>query len=317
MSSVLLTPELAGLLSERARTFSFAARFLPRDQRDATTVLYAFCRVVDDLVDEPADGVSPEETAARLAGWRSWIERGLPARGLPEPAPLAEALRRVVAAYALPASYLLGLVDGVASDLGAVRMASFAELRRYCVRVAGTVGLSMCHVLGCREPGALAAAVELGVAMQLTNVLRDLGADLRRGRVYLPADELARFGLTAEGLLELARSGGPPDERFGALMEFQVARARQYYAQGIGGVWMLPGRGRTAILVAARLYRAILDEVERGGFAVLHRRAATSPARKLREALHCLTLVALRPGAGTGAAVRPETLREALAWLER
>lgn len=304
------------LLAARAHTFALATTLLPRPRREAVTVLYSFCRTIDDLVDEPRPGMTREEIAAALADWRRWLEMGLPPHSLPEPASLAEDLREVVLSHDVPPRYLLGLVDGVASDLGPVRMANFAALRRYAVQVAGTVGLAMCHVLGTRDPIALAAAVELGIAMQLTNILRDVGGDLREGRIYFPLDELAAFGFTPNCLFDLAAKRQAPDERFDALMRQQIARAREYYARGMVGVWRLPWRTRSAILLAARLYRAILDEIEPCADVVLTRRVATSRVRKLREAALCVTLVAFYPGTQAEPGPRAVTLQEALAWLE-
>jgi phytoene synthase len=315
LSQAGLTPELAALLPTRARTFAFAAALLPAPQREAVTALYAFCRTIDDLVDEPPPGAKPADVRAALADWRGWLASGLPPDALPEPAPLAEAVRAVARRHDVPRQYLLGLIDGVASDLEPARMPTFAALRRYCVQVAGTVGLAMCHVLGARDPGALAAAVELGVAMQLTNILRDVGADLRAGRIYLPIDELATFGYTPERLLDVVASGERPDDAFGYLVRFQAARARSYYARGMAGVWLLPRGSRAAILLAARLYRAILDGVEAAGPAILRTRPGTSPLRKAGEAAICLLLTAL-PRDPAPAGRPPESLKEALAWLE-
>jgi phytoene synthase len=246
--------------------------------------------VMDDLVDEPPAGLSQAEIRSRLGEWRRWLE----SRGdaSPEPAELAVALRDVIDEYELPTVYLTQLLDGLESDLGTVQMTDFAALRRYCFQVAGTVGLAMCHVLGARQPEALAAAAELGVAMQLTNVLRDLGADLRTGRCYLPADELARFGCSPERLRALAVQRRPDDE-FRALLRFQIARARGYYARGLAGVWLLPPEARPAILVAGRLYRAILGTIEANGYDVLDRRAVVSRLAKGYEALAALLLVRL------------------------
>ena len=171
-------------------------------------------------------------------------------------------------------------------------MPDFLTLRRYCFLVAGTVGLAMCHVLGSRRPEALAAAAELGIAMQLTNVLRDLGADLRDDRCYLPADELARFRYSPARLRALAWRGRPDDD-FRSLMRFQIARARGYYARGLAGVWLLPARARPAILIAGRLYRAILGAIETSDYDVLHRRAVVSWRVKGYEALAALMLVRL------------------------
>jgi phytoene synthase len=300
VSRPALTPALADLLPRKARSFSLAARFLPAPRRDATVVLYAFCRVMDDLVDEPPVGLSPSAIHAQLRDWRRWLES---ADGpSPEPAELAVALRDVIAAYDLPTLYLTQLLDGLESDLGAVEMPDFVALRRYCFQVAGTVGLAMCHILGARQPEALAAAAELGVAMQLTNVLRDLGADLRAGRCYLPADELTHFGCPPDRLRVLAARRRPSDE-VRALLRFQIARARGYYARGLAGVWLLPPEVRPAILVAGRLYRAILATIEANGYDVLDRRAVVPRTVKAYETLAALLLVRL-----WGNGVVPEAL---------
>jgi len=289
---------------------------LPRGDREAVAVLYAFCRTVDDLVDEPSPDMSRAAVAASLAAWRGWLERGLPPRAEPHPPELAAALREVVRERAVPTRYLCALIDGVASDLEPVRVPDFAALRRYAVRVAGTVGLAMCHVLGARDPAALTAAVELGIAMQLTNILRDVGADLRADRVYLPIDDLAAHGYTPARLLALGADPTLADPAFEEMMRHQIARARAYYERGIVGVWRLPRRTRTAILLAVRLYRAILDEVECSIPAVLTRRVGASRRRKLGEVAYCLVVAAVRPGIPTVTDQRPNALQEALAWLE-
>jgi phytoene synthase len=311
-----LTPDLAALLPEKARTFAFAARFLPRDQRSRVVVLYAFCRLMDDLVDEPPPGVGPAETRRRLATWREWLCDGASGCALPEPAMLAAPVWALIEERQLPMAYLLGLLHGLESDLDLVRMADFVALRRYCFLVAGTVGLAMSHLLGARQPEALAAAAELGIAMQLTNILRDLGSDLRAGRCYLPTDELATFGYSAERLAARALDGHR-DDAFRALMRFQIGRARQHYARGLAGVPLLPAEARPAILIAGRLYRAILDAIEASDFDVFHRRAATSKRTKLYEAVTALVhlrFAAERTGADA-LAPRSESLAELTAWL--
>ncbi len=282
--------DFAQLLPAKARTFAFAARFLPAAERRAVTVLYAFCRVMDDLVDEPPLGLEPSAIRAQLAAWRRWLVADATGEE-PQPAELARALReQVLTPYRMPVPLLTTLLDGVESDLDVVRMPDFPALRRYAVQVAGVVGLAMCHILNARQPEALNAASELGIAMQLTNVLRDVGGDLRGDRIYLPADELRRFGYSEARLRALVDSGKPPDEDFRALLRFQIARARGYYARGLVGVWALPPRARPAILIAGRLYGAILDAIEANGYDVLHRRAATSRLVKAREAAAALLL---------------------------
>jgi phytoene synthase len=306
-----LTPELAELLPRKARTFALAARFLPAPQRQATIVLYAFCRYMDDLVDEPPAGLTPSLVRARLADWRRWLAAGPAAGRSPEPVALGNALREVIAEYALPTVYLTQLIDGVESDLDPVRMPGLPALERYCFLVAGTVGLAMCHVLGTRQPEALAAAADLGIAMQLTNILRDLGADLRAGRCYQPADELARFGYSHAQLQRLAIQG-QTDDPFRGLMQFQIDRARGYYARGLAGVWLLPPAARPAILVAGRLYRAILNTIEASGYDVLQRRAVVSRRVKAYESLVALLLVRLWGDASVPAEIPPPAERLAL-----
>lgn len=287
-----LSPELAALLPQKARTFALASRFLPQRQRMPVVVLYAFCRLLDDLVDEPPPDLDPAVISARLQTWRAWLLDCWSVADPPEPVDLALALRAVLEDHDLPPVYLTQLIDGLASDLQPVQIPDFAALRHYSFLVAGTVGLAMSHLLGGRGPEALAAAGDLGIAMQLTNILRDLGADIRNGRCYLPADELAQHGFTAERLCALVAHGHPDDD-FRDLMRMQIARARVYYARGLAGVWLLPPDARPAILIAGRLYRAILNTIEANDYDVLRRRAVVSRLAKAYEALISLALVRL------------------------
>lgn len=293
-SSIYLTPELARLLADKARSFSYAARFLPAEQREATRVLYAFCRTMDDLVDEPPPGVSPADARRRIAEWRDWLTAGASAAGRgPDPACLSTAIGAIVESAGVPTGYLLALLTGVESDLGRVRVSDFAALHHYCMLVAGVVGLAMSHLLGVTSEQGRVAAANLGIAMQLTNVLRDVGGDLGRDRIYLPADEMARFGYSEDRLRALAAAGGCADEDFRALMRFQIARTRVYYERGLAGVWLLPPGSRPAILAAGRIYRAILDRIEANDYDVLRRRAITSRLLKIREGLVAHTIVRL------------------------
>lgn len=290
---VALAPDLAGLLPAHARTFAFATRFLSAADRPAVVTLYAFCRFVDDLVDERPASVNPNAVRADLDQWRRWLAGGCQSTR-PSPVNLALALRDLLQERQLPVPSLLALLDGVESDIDPVAVPEFAALRHYCWQVAGTVGLLMCQLLCSDHPiEAATAAIDLGIAMQLTNVLRDVGKDLRQGRVYLPADEMARFGYSSGRLHVLAASGLPPDDDFRELIQFQVERARRYYARGLAGVWLLPPSARLSILLAGRLYRAILDDIEASGYDVLRRRASTSKIVKAREALAALAIVRL------------------------
>jgi 15-cis-phytoene synthase len=276
----------------RARTFWFASHFVPADCRATVAGLYAFARAIDDLVDEPSPTLARDDVLHQLAAWRAWLDQPLL---LPPPPDrhLAASLAPALRSRGLPAVYLQMLVDGVASDLNGPRISSWSELRGYCVQVASSVGLAMCHLLGVGDdPLAREAAIELGIAMQLTNILRDIGADLRAGRVYVPADDLAAHGYCRDRLArlaaEVARSGpGVLDDQFRDLMRTQIARARAHYARGIAGVARLPADGRLAILLAARLYRAILNDIEGADYDVFTRRAATSSWFKLGEVVRC------------------------------
>lgn len=270
------------LMRTHAQTFYFAARFLPATVREAVVTLYAFCRYADDLVDEARTPGEREQARRELAAWRGWLWDG--ARGpCPNPA-IGHPLGEVLQEHCVPLHYLLDLIAGVESDLDGVTIRNFAELRRYCYRVASTVGLSMAHILEARSSRALAAAEELGVAMQLTNILRDVGADLALGRVYLPTEELAAFQCDTAHLRTLTDRGRGPDRRFRALMRFQVERAYFQYERGLEGIPLLPRDVRLAILVASRLYRGILGAIEAQRYDVLRRRAVTSPLTKAREA---------------------------------
>jgi len=284
----------ARTFASRARTFGFAARFLPVARRRDATALYAFCRVIDDLADE----LPPEQGVPRLDAWLRWLalteagQRPPPITGehaSDESGALAEGVLRLVEGRGLPVRYLTQLVEGARQDAIRSTVSDFTELREFCYRMAGTVGLAMCYVLGATSDGARLSAERLGIAMQLTNVLRDVGEDLGRGRVYLPEDELRRFGVTRASL-----QARQPDERFTALMRFQVARARSYYSTALPGIFLLPRECRLGILVAARLYAAILSQIERQRYDVFSHRASTSPLQKVLTAAQ--TYVSLNGG---------------------
>jgi phytoene synthase len=276
------------LLALHGRTFHFAARFLPAELRPSFVTLYAFFRTLDDLVDERDARQPTEAIAEELAAWRAWLLQGCHSRAPREP--LGQRLALVLQRYGLPTAILLDFLEGLSWDLRPREFATFVELRAYCYRVAGTVGLALAYVLGGTTAPALAAAEQLGIAMQLTNILRDVGGDLRDGRLYLPLEDLRRFGLSREYLLRLLEEQRGPDEAFRALMRYQVARAYQYYARSLPGVWLLPPDRRLPILLAGRLYRRILRAIEQCHYDVLRTRAHTSLPEKLREAVLTLTL---------------------------
>jgi len=289
------TASASAVFQSKARTFWFATRFLPADRRPAVTALYLFARTMDDLVDEPAPGRSGDDVRRELAGWRRWLESDL-ACAPPNP-DLAAVVRPAFVEHGVPPEYLVLLLDGVSSDLDSATMATWPELRAYCFKVASSVGLAMCHILGAGgDPVALRAAAELGVAMQLTNILRDVGSDLALGRVYLPLEDLDRHRYSVARLRTLAArlaadGRSAMDDDFRRLAHGQVARARAHYERGLRGVWSLPGPCRVSILLAGQLYRAILDEIEAADYDVFTRRASTSHRRKLSQALRCWSAV--------------------------
>lgn len=239
-------------LQTHGRTFSLAARFLPVDRRDDAAVLYALCRYIDDLADEATDVASARRA---LAGVRAQLRGDAPADG-PVAAWLEVEARRGVAREPLDA-----LIVGVESDLEPVRIPDDPALIVYSYRVAGTVGLLMCGVLGVDAPAAAPLAVDLGVAMQLTNICRDVREDAARGRVYLPADRLRRAGTSPEAILD----GSAPPAAVAAVVRELLAEADRRYARGERGLRYLPRRCRFAIRVAARLYRAIGVRLRRRG----------------------------------------------------
>ncbi len=254
-------------LARHARTFRWASLFLPPSCRDDAAVVYALCRLVDDVVDE-----APTEEGAALE--LSRLEAEL--RGEASPRPLVETGRAVLERGGAGLGPMLELVRGVAGDLGPVRFADDRALLRYSYRVAGTVGLMMCGVLGVRDEAALPFAVDLGVAMQLTNICRDVAEDAARGRVYLPADRLEAAGTSQSALL----AGTAPRAAVAAVVGDLLDLADRYYASADLGMRYIPARSRLAILVASRTYRAIGGVLRRRGGDALAGRVWVSPIGK-------------------------------------
>jgi 15-cis-phytoene synthase len=279
-----LTPN--EIITTHARTsFSFAARFLPAAERGDAIDLYAFFRTLDDLVDEHPWAAGTEAVATELDDWQYWLDGSRRNAGPREP--LAQNLARVVDRYQIPVSVFHQTIEGLRSDLVPREIATDADLQLYCYQVASTVGYAMAHVLGATSPHALAAAEKLGAAMQLTNILRDVGEDLDAGRVYLPTSLLARNGLSRTDLLVMQECPSGPDERFVRMMRGQIEHAQALYAQAIPGIWLLPERCRLPILIAARLYRKLLTIIERHQYDTLRQRVGTTPRDKAQEALLC------------------------------
>jgi len=256
--------------AQSGTSFYYSFLFLPPERRRAITALYAFCREVDDVVDEVSD---PDIARTKLAWWRQEI--GSVYSGSPQH-PVAIALRSVVADFALPQEHFQTVIDGMAMDLDRNRYLDFADLERYCHCVAGVVGLMSAEIFGYVNPATRQYARDLGIAFQLTNIIRDVGEDARRGRIYLPQDELARHGVTQTSLLKRETTKG-----MSALMADQVARARQWHQQALAELPPEDRRAQRPGLIMAAIYRALLDEIERDGYAVLDHRVALTPLRKL------------------------------------
>ncbi|MEP7182576.1 MAG: presqualene diphosphate synthase HpnD [Betaproteobacteria bacterium] len=255
--------------AQSGSSFYYSFLFLPPERRRAITALYTFCREVDDVVDEVSD---PGVARAKLAWWRQEIAAVY--AGTPQH-PVALALQPVVAAYALPEAHFQTVIDGMAMDLDHRGYVDFADLELYCHRVAGVVGLMSAEIFGRSQDATLTYARDLGIAFQLTNIVRDVGEDARRGRIYLPQDDLARHGVAPSALLK--REGGAG---FRALMVEQIARARQWYDRAQDALPIADRRAQRPGLIMAAIYRRLLGEIERDPAAVLMRRVALTPLAK-------------------------------------
>jgi phytoene synthase len=267
-----------------AKTFYFASHVLPPQKRGDAYAVYAFCRYVDDQIDMASD------EAARLRAFAD-LSHILHAAYLTHDGvesfvnslPWLPAFREVVRRRAIPANYFEDLLAGVEMDCGRVRISNWEELERYCYHVASVVGLIMVHVLTEPAPELLKPARDLGTAMQLTNILRDIAEDWQRDRLYLPADELEKFGLTDEDIAQKRTS-----DSFQAMMRFQIGRARAFYSYAEPGIVALPNDGsRFCARLMSTVYGAILDEIERANYQVYEARVRVSFSRKLWLALKC------------------------------
>lgn len=251
-------------------SFYYSFMFLPPNRRRAITALYAFCREVDDVVDECQD---PQIATTKLAWWRQEVTqlyKGNPAH------PVTQALLSSFSEFDLPQEQLFEIIDGMEMDLQQTRYLDFTALSLYCYRVASVVGLLAAEIFGYQDRQTQKYAHDLGMAFQLTNIIRDVGEDARRGRIYLPMDELKRFNVSVPDILNSVYS-----DSFRCLMEFQIERAEQYYARAMD---LLPASDRKSQrpgLVMAAIYRALLDEIKRDGCQVLHQRTSLTPVRKL------------------------------------
>jgi phytoene synthase len=250
-------------------SFYYAFLFLPPPRRAAITAFYAFCREVDDVVDEVTD---PGVARTKLAWWRSEVAKSF--RGQPEH-PVMRALMPFVRDFGIGEQQLQAVIEGCEMDLQQTRYLDFAALQKYCHLVAGIVGEVAARIFGQVRAETTQYAHKLGLAFQLTNIIRDVGEDALRGRIYLPVDELQRFDVKASEIIDRRYS-----DRFTALMRFQADRARRCYGEALA---LLPEEDRRAQkpgLMMASIYRTLLDEIERDGFEVLHQRVSLTPLRK-------------------------------------
>ncbi len=256
-----------------AKSFYFCTQFLPRRKRRAIYAMYALCRHVDDAVD--ACGAQDEATAQRaVAVWREELDAVY--SGKPVASPVLIAWRDMLRQYAIKHELPLELMRGVLMDTHINRYETWEELRVYCYRVASVVGLMSSEIFGYTKPETLRYAEALGLAMQLTNILRDIGEDARMNRIYLPQEDMQRFGYTESALMR-----GDASDNFRALMRFEIDRARALYREAEKGIPLLDKDARFTVLLAARLYARILDVIEQNGYDVWTRRAHLSLTGKL------------------------------------
>ena len=259
----------AAITRRASSNFYYAFMLLPRERRRALNAVYAFCRFIDDIADDRASA----KPAELLERWRAELD--LVYAGAPTH-PISRALAHDVRRFAIPRRHLEAIIDGVEMDLGRTRYATFEELRLYCYRVASAVGLVCIEIFGYRNPGTREYAENLGIAFQLTNIIRDLSEDAARGRIYLPQEDLTSFGVREDDILS-----GSDTLELRALLEFEVERARSFYGLAAAG---LPAQDRTAMMCAeamSLIYRALLERIARSGCGVVGQRHRISTPRKL------------------------------------
>lgn len=270
----------AELSRREAKNFYWSFLLLPPARRRAMCALYAFMRHTDDIADEPGEAAAKR---AALDAWRASLDDALAGRagawpGLP-------ALADTVATHGIPAAYLHDVIDGVAMDVEPRPFPSFDALYRYCYRVASAVGLCCIHIWGYRSEGGRAESLAeaCGLALQLTNILRDVGEDARNGRVYLPQDELERFGVSPSDL-----TADRPGPALHALLKFQADRARDFYAEAAPLIGLVSRSGRPVLRAIAGIYRALLDEIVRRDYDVLSGRVSLPGWKKAGITLRAL-----------------------------
>lgn len=259
------------ITAQHSRSFHLASSLLPLEKQRAVRALYAFCRISDDIIDQQADNTKVED---QMRMWQHNAFSNHPPTDDLAALAWADARQR----YHIPVRYAEQLIEGVSRDLHQTRYQTFDDLATYCYSVASTVGLMSMHITGFSGPEAVPYAVKLGLALQLTNILRDVGEDWQRGRLYLPQEELADFDLSEAGI-----AAGVVDERWRRFMRFQIARNRQLYAEAWQGIQLLNQDGRFSIAAAAGLYRAILEDIEAHDYNVFNRRSYVSTWGKLKR----------------------------------
>ena len=250
-------------------SFYYAFLFLPPPRRAAITAFYAFCREIDDVVDEVTD---PSVAYTKLAWWQAEVAKSF--AGQPTH-PVMKALAPCLDRFGIEQERLQAVIEGCRMDLEQTRYLDFTALRRYCHLVAGEVGEVAARIFGQTDPRTTGYAHKLGLAFQLTNIIRDVGEDALRGRIYLPVSELQQFDVKASEILERKYS-----DRFAALMKFQADRAQTLYDEAIGELPAADRRSQKPGLMMASIYRTLLREIERDGFQVLHQRVSLTPLRK-------------------------------------
>jgi 15-cis-phytoene synthase len=257
-----------GITKHHSKSFYLASQLLPEEKRSAVRALYAFCRTVDDIVDES----QASDRHRKLEYWRQAVQNGTFDEGDLVAAAWGDALNR----YHIPRHYALQLIDGVDRDITQTRYQTFDELTTYCYGVASTVGLMSMYIVGFNTTEAVPYAIKLGVALQMTNILRDVGEDLLNGRLYLPREELALFGIRESDI-----AAGRNTEAWQLFMKFQINRNRQLYEESWPGVKMLEREGQSAVGAASVFYQGILDAIEANKYDVFHHRAGLSSWQKI------------------------------------
>ncbi len=265
----------------RAKNFYYSFVLLSKEQKNAMCAIYAFMRYCDDLSDEPGAAAAPIER------WRADLTRALKGER-PSPSPLWPAFQDAVERYRIPHEYFHEMINGVLSDLEPRRVQTFDELYRYCYQVASVVGLTIIHIFGFDDPEALPLAEKCGIAFQLTNILRDVREDAERGRIYLPQEDLTRFGVTAEDLC-----AGRKTEAFARMMDFEAARARRCYDESRPLLKLIHKRSRSSLWALITIYSRLLDRIRQSNYDVLARRIRLSTFEK--------SFIVLRAAIGSGA----------------